>query len=169
MLSKHKILKILQNYNPILVGTIPIGINIETSDLDIICEVKNFEEFERLCKEHFRDKQGFSITRRVVEEIERIKINFMIENWPIELFGQNKSTSEQNGYLHMIIEDRMLKLYGKKFKEHIIHLKSTGMKTEPAFAKILRLEGDPYLKLLEINNWTDEELRDLWVDSNDVA
>lgn len=93
----------------------------------------------------------------------------MIENWPIEFFGQNKPTTEQNGYLHMIIEDRMLSLYGKKFKEQIIQLKSTGMKTEPAFAKILRLEGDPYLRILELIKWTDEELRDLWAGSNDIT
>ncbi|WP_239616841.1 DUF4269 domain-containing protein [Cohnella mopanensis] len=169
ILSKNMVLQIIQNHNPILVGTIPIGINIETSDLDIICEVKDFDEFERLCNEHFRDHHGFLITRREVEGIERIKINFMIENWPIEIFGQNKPTTEQNGYLHMIIEDRMLTMYGKKFNEQIIQLKSKGLKTEPAFAKILKLEGDPYLKLIELYNWTDEELRDLWVDSNDVA
>ena len=86
----------------------------------------------------------------------------MIENWPIEIFGQNITTTEQNGYLHMIIEDRLLNLFGKKLIEQIIQLKSQGMKTEPAFAKILKLEGDPYLKLLEFNNWTDDELRDLW-------
>ncbi|MOA01231.1 hypothetical protein D3C78_1206230 [compost metagenome] len=56
----------------------------------------------------------------------------------------------------------MLNLYGMKFKEQIIKLKSEGVKTEPAFAHILQLEGDPYIILLEMSNWTDEELRILW-------
>ena len=38
-LNKLKILKILREYNPTLVGTIPIEIDISESDLDIICEV----------------------------------------------------------------------------------------------------------------------------------
>lgn len=104
----------------------------------------------------------FLMQPRIVEGVERITINFTIEGWPIEIFGQNKPTHEQNGFVHMVIEDRMLNLYGMKFKEQIIELKSEGVKTEPAFAHILQLEGDPYIILLEMSNWTDEELRILW-------
>lgn len=169
LLSKHKILQLFQGYKPILVGTVPIGINIDTSDLDIICEVNDFDEFERLVKELFNDQHGFTISRNVVEGIEIITVNFQVEDWPIEIFAQNKPTTLQNGFLHMIIEDRMLNMYGKKFKERIIQLKSEGLKTEPAFAKALNLLGNPYLKLLELMDWTKEQLRDLWVDSDDVA
>ncbi|MNM69658.1 hypothetical protein D3C81_812670 [compost metagenome] len=169
LLSKHKILQLLQRYKPILVGTVPIGINIDTSDLDIICEVKDFVEFERLVKELFNDQHGFTISRKVVEGIERITVNFQVEDWPIEIFGQNKPTTLQNGLLHMIIEDRMLNMYGKKFKERIIQLKSEGLKTEPAFAKALNLLGNPYLKLLELMDCTKEQLRVLWKDSDDIA
>ncbi len=164
LLNKYKLLQILRDYTPILVGTVPIGINIQTSDLDIICEVKNFVVFEIQVREQFEHFRDFSLIRREVEGMERIKVNFMIERWPIEIFGQNKPTDEQNGYLHMVIEDRMLKLFGLKFKEQIIKLKIEGLKTEPAFARLLQLDGDPYLKLLQINKWSDEELRDLWVD-----
>ncbi|MNI85004.1 hypothetical protein D3C73_1419600 [compost metagenome] len=108
---------------------------------------------------HFKHLVDFSFIRRVVEGIERVKINFTIEGWPIEIFGQNKPTHEQNGFIHMIIEDRMLKLFGKQFKEQIIKLKREGLKTEPAFANLLQLEGDPYLTLLEMSSWTDEELK----------
>ncbi|MOA62849.1 hypothetical protein D3C78_1883950 [compost metagenome] len=64
----------------------------------------------------------------------------------------------------MVIEDRLLRLFGEKFKQYIIQLKSNGMKTEPAFAKALHIQGDPYLELLSLNNWTDAKLRGLWVD-----
>ena len=47
LLSELNILKTLEKFDPILVGTIPIAIDIETSDLDIICEVYDFEEFEQ--------------------------------------------------------------------------------------------------------------------------
>ncbi|MBA9088553.1 hypothetical protein FHR92_005070 [Fontibacillus solani] len=159
LLKKYKLLEILQDYSPILVGTVPIGIHIQSSDLDIICEVGNYEEFEKVMETHFKHLADFSFIRRVVEGIERVKINFTIEGWPIEIFGQNKPTHEQNGFVHMIIEDRMLKLFGKQFKEQIINLKREGLKTEPAFANLLQLEGDPYLTLLEMSNWTDEELK----------
>ncbi|MNO72881.1 hypothetical protein D3C76_638370 [compost metagenome] len=162
LLKKHKLLELLQDYSPILVGTVPIGIHIQSSDLDMICEVRNFEEFEDVAGAYFICMPNFSCSRRIVEGVERITINFTIEGWPIEIFGQNKPTHEQNGFVHMVIEDRMLNLYGMKFKEQIIKLKSEGVKTEPAFAHILQLEGDPYIILLEMSNWTDEELRILW-------
>jgi len=38
VLSDYTIFETLTTFNPILVGTIPIEIDIETSDLDIICE-----------------------------------------------------------------------------------------------------------------------------------
>lgn len=154
----------LYNYEPILVGTVPIGIPVETSDLDIICSVQDFNEFERINKVNFGVYRGFSISRRTVEGVDRIKINFMIEKWPIEIFGQMIPTQLQNGYLHMVIEDRLLRLFGEEFKQYIIQLKSSGMKTEPAFAKALNILGDPYQELLSLSNWTDAQLRGLWVD-----
>ena len=45
VLTDNNILEKLAFYHPILVGTIPININIESSDLDIICEVYDNDEF----------------------------------------------------------------------------------------------------------------------------
>ena len=45
VLSKYQIFEKLKDYSPILAVTIPIEIDIEGSDLDIICEVDlNFEK-----------------------------------------------------------------------------------------------------------------------------
>jgi hypothetical protein len=38
VLLKYKIFEKLSNYSPLLAGTVPIEIDIEGSDLDIICE-----------------------------------------------------------------------------------------------------------------------------------
>ncbi|MGL5579695.1 MAG: DUF4269 domain-containing protein, partial [Cetobacterium sp.] len=45
-----------------------------------------------------------------------------------------------------------------KFRQKIIELKKDGMKTEPAFAFLLKLEGNPYDKILELENYSDYEL-----------
>jgi hypothetical protein len=97
LLSRYKLLQLLRDYDPILVGTVPIGIHVEGSDLDIICEVK---DFEILVRAYFKDYRGFSVIRRQVDGMERIKANFYLENWPVEIFGQNKPTNEQNGFRH---------------------------------------------------------------------
>ncbi|MDP4097618.1 DUF4269 domain-containing protein [Paenibacillus sp. P96] len=38
-------------------------------------------------------------------------------------------------------------------------MKRDGFKTEPAFAALLGLQGDPYEELLRMYSWSDEQLR----------
>ena len=47
-LKELNIFKELSDYKPLLAGTVPIRIDIEESDLDVICEVHNFEIFRKL-------------------------------------------------------------------------------------------------------------------------
>ncbi len=49
----------------------------------------------------------------------------------------------------MLIDAKLLKKFDASFKNKIIELKKNGYKTEPAFAKVLELKGNPYLALLE--------------------
>jgi Domain of unknown function (DUF4269) len=48
----------------------------------------------------------------------------------------------------MIIENYLI-INQPSIKEQVIVLKKNGMKTEPAFCKVLGLEGDPYDALVE--------------------
>lgn len=150
LLEKLEIMSLLADYNPLLVGTVPLGIQVIGSDLDIICEVHDPAEFKALVSRHFGDRDGFASATRVVQGIPRTKINFMTGGWPIELFGQPRPTVLQNGYLHMIVEAEILARMDDDFRQQIITLKSNGWKTEPAFAEVLGLEGDPYEALLEL-------------------
>ncbi|RUT46989.1 DUF4269 domain-containing protein [Paenibacillus anaericanus] len=153
LLKQERIMEQLEGYSPILVGTIPLDINVEGSDLDIICEVSDFDSFERYVEIKFGSYEGYTCIRRYVDAVQRIKVNFQCGHWPIELFGQDIPTQEQNGYRHMIIEHKILEVHGKQFKDRVRTLKQSGVKTEPAFAQILGLEGDPYQALLEYIDW----------------
>ena len=48
----------------------------------------------------------------------------------------------------MIIEAEILEEKGEDFRQKIIELKKSGIKTEPAFAQLLNLKGDPYEALI---------------------
>lgn len=146
ILTKIDIFNILKKYMPILVGTIPLGIDIENSDLDIVCQVYDFEEFKQILQDNFSAYRNFKIINK---DKDIIVCNFIENNMEIEIYASNIESDKSNGYRHMIIEYKLLKLYGKQFKEEVIKLKREGLKTEPAFAKILNLNGNPYEKLLE--------------------
>lgn len=158
LLKKLKIFEVLKNYNPILVGTIPIDIDIANSDLDIICEVYEPDDFEKIVIQFYKDYDTFHIDRQFVGGMETSFSSFRYDDFCIEIFGQPKPVFEQNGYRHMIIEKRLLNLGGKKLKEEIKKLKLLGMKTEPAFASYFGLKGDPFEEMLELSLLSEEEL-----------
>ena len=66
----------------------------------------------------------------------------------IEIFGQAIAVTEQQAFRHMLAEHFLLKKYGEPLRKEVIELKKAGLKTEPAFAKALMLEGNPYQSLL---------------------
>lgn len=151
LLTRHRIFEKLKYYSPILAGTIPIEIDIEGSDLDLIFEVDlKFEE-------DFLDDLMFSkfiphdvrVEYPIINGEKCITLNFMLEGFLIEIFGQNKPTTQQNAYLHMIAEHKILQEKGEEFKQKIIELKKQGIKTEPAFGMLLGLEN-PYEDLLKL-------------------
>lgn len=152
VLTKYNVFEKLSNFSPILAGTIPIGIDIDGSDLDIICEV------DLIFEEDFLDEIMFSkliplenmatVENIILNDEKCIVINFMLEEFPIEIFAQNKPTTQQNAYLHMIAEYKILQEKEEDFKQKIIELKKKGIKTEPAFGMLLNLEN-PYEDLLK--------------------
>lgn len=158
VLNNINIFNTIEKYNPILVGTIPIGIDIDNSDLDIICEVYNLKEFEILMKDKFSNCNEFRINK---VNKETLTVNFFIDNFEIEVYAENKKATEQNGYRHMIIENRVLELGGDLIRDKVIELKKCGLKTEPAFAKLLNLKGNSYDELLKLEKLNDEEMRKL--------
>jgi hypothetical protein len=150
VIEKHLVFLILKEYDPLLAGTIPIGIDIETSDLDILCCWKNREAFLEDMIEHFSGQQNFQLRAVNIRGRDTIIVNFKLEEFEIEIFGQNRPSREQEGFRHMLVEHKLLLEHGEEFRQEIIRLKKEGMKTEPAFARALKLEGDPYEALLKL-------------------
>jgi hypothetical protein len=150
LLVKNKIMEKLSIYTPIFVGTIPINIDIETSDIDIICYVRDKSQFIEALVSYFQNMKGFKVTNNTV--FNSTKANFYIDDFEFEIFGQDLESFQQNAYQHMIIEQRLLIEKGEKFRQEIIKLKRQGLKTEPAFAKLLGLDGNPYKELLKLKS-----------------
>lgn len=61
----------------------------------------------------------------------------------------------------MVIEGQLLVIGGAALRERVLALKRNGLKTEPAFARVLGLAGDPYEALLGLEALPPEQLRAL--------
>jgi len=139
---------LLKGYTPILAGTIPLGIDIADSDLDVLCYWKDKNTFINTLESSFSGMEKFCLKDYSIDNILTVKANFFLDGIEVEIFGQNIPVKEQYGYRHMVIEHRILGQHGDDFLKAIIRLKQQGLKTEPAFAKLLGLAGDPYKELL---------------------
>jgi hypothetical protein len=152
-LTSHSVLEILKDFDPRLVGTIPIDIDIDTSDLDIVCCWENKNLFLETLIENFADQRAFILAEKKIRTRETILANFQLDGFGIEIFGQNRSTKEQEGYRHMIVEYNILRSRDENFRQQIRDLKRAGLTTEEAFAKQLHLTGDPYQELLTFGGY----------------
>lgn len=148
-LTNNQILSTLKRFDPILVGTIPINIDLESSDLDIICCFADEREFQKSITDNFKNKSNFTISVQQGLDSLVVVANFIIDNFEIEIFGQRIPTRQQFAYRHLLVEHNLLNTYGEEFRQQIISLKQQGHKTEPAFAIVLGLTGDPYTELLK--------------------
>lgn len=149
VLTESNIMEILYAFDPILTGTIPIAVDIESSDLDIICCFQNAAYFKEVLHKNFSKYNGFKIRNRPTDTEETVICSFYTEHFEIEIFGQTIPTKEQNAYQHLLVEQRILEDKGEVFRQKVIDLKKEGYKTEPAFCLLLGLTGDPYEALLK--------------------
>lgn len=158
-LTNLRILDILSEFKPLLVGTIPIGIDIKNSDLDIICYATDLEIFSAIIRNNFGKLDFFK------DQMHHYSSNsgfytasFIFEKIEFEIFAEPLPTYQQNGYRHMVVEDQILNIAGESFRHDVIRLKEEGYKTELAFGRLLQMK-EPYSELLNLEKLTDEELR----------
>jgi hypothetical protein len=149
----------LAPFEPTLVGTFPLGLQVAGSDLDVICRADDFQVFEEVLSNWFTlagvDSETWQRNERAVS------VRFDAMGTAIEVYGEATPVLAQLGYRHMVVEARLLAVGGAALRERVRALKVRGMKTEPAFAHVLELVGDPYLALLELETWSLDELRSL--------
>ncbi|KUG08498.1 DUF4269 domain-containing protein [Solirubrum puertoriconensis] len=150
----------LRAYSPVLAGTIPLGIDTPTSDLDVICEVPDNEQprFAALLHRAYAHLAGYSLRHKSVRGQSSVVCGFEFGGFAVEVFGQGRPVRQQYAYRHLIVEHALLQAGGAAWLEAVRALKLQGLKTEPAFAQLLQLPGDPYEALLTLEGKSSEEL-----------
>ncbi|TVR89499.1 MAG: DUF4269 domain-containing protein [Saprospirales bacterium] len=148
-LTDSEILSELEPYQPVIAGTIPIEIDTLDSDLDILCGFDCGDGFMEFLEARFSACEGFEVKKVVKQGLTSVVAKFRAETLSIDIFGQPIAPVEQMAFVHMINEYLILQERGEDFRREVIKLKEKGVKTEPAFARLLGLEGDPYQLLAD--------------------
>jgi len=154
------ILDSLSSFDAVLVSTICVGFDTEESDLDFICRFHSLARFEAVLKSEFGDYKDFVIRRRKPDGSE-IVASFCFRSFLFEVFGSRVPVERQNAYRHLSVMRRLAEIGGQGFRNRVRAKKRTGLKTEPAIATLLGLEGDPFEAVLLLENAQDSTLRRL--------
>lgn len=158
-----RLLPRLAAFTPAVIGTPPLGIAVAGSDIDIVCYAPDLDRFAAELVRHFGGLPGFDLRRDEIRAVPSVVCSFDHAGWRVEIFGQAVPVAAQWGMRHFQIERRLLALFGVDFQSRVVALKRQGIKTEPAFAALLKLPGDPYEALLTLGAWTDDRLQMLWM------
>ena len=154
------IFDVLQIYTPVLIGTIPLDVDVETSDLDVACYAPDLALFAREVTVLYGSQPHFRLRHKQVRGAPSVVASFKYDGFEIQFFAQPQPVERQYGYRHMLVEARLLALGGEAARHAIRELKRSGIKTEPAFAAYFHLKGDPYELLWELSWLPDSTLRE---------
>lgn len=160
VVERLNLLPRLAPFTPVVIGTPPLGLAMAESDIDIACTAPDLDRFSAIMREEFGKMAAFTLRRMEHFSPPAVVASFKAMGWEIELFCQTIPTECQRGVRHFRIEKRLLAL-APSLLEAVMRLRRQGLKTEPAFAKVLSLSGDPYVALLELEGMGDARLQDI--------
>src|SRR5688500_2261573 len=121
----------LGEFDPVLAGTLPLGLENEQSDLDILCYDESLDSYAEVVKFAYGNKYDFAINYTTKNDLPTAICTFRTQGLPVEHYAQARPTEQQNAYLHMVAEARLLREGGEEAVRVIRDLKQEGMKTEP--------------------------------------
>lgn len=161
-LSGSGVLDLLAGFDPRIAGTLPLGISLAGSDIDILCHAPEPNDVADCLWQASEWLSGLTLWRWTSGERPLVAI-FTIGDWPVEVFASLVEVDLQAGWRHFVVEERLLALAGDALRERVLTLRRAGAKTEPAFAAALGLQGDPYDALYRLSRVRDDELRGLLI------
>jgi hypothetical protein len=150
------VLERLAAFDPVLAGTYPLDLAVDGSDLDVLCHAPDLALFERAVREALGDRPGFRCERQPVGTTLAVIARFRSQRLPVEVFGQPLPIDRQRGYRHLLVEARLLARGGAPLRRAVATLRRSGLKTEPAFARALGLDGDPHQRLWTLS-WREDD------------
>jgi hypothetical protein len=146
-------------HNPVWVGSFPIGIDIESSDIEIACHPASLRGFITDVRDRFGSQDDFKLTWKAIKHTPTVIARFWNNGFWVRLVAQSKPVNEQDAYRYMRIMARLLALGGEESRQLIKELRAGGVGLAPAFVVYFGLaETDPHQSLLDIGELDDDIL-----------
>jgi len=155
----------LPTFDPVLVSSFAAGLHGVASDLDVVCDTRPGGFIEAVTAA-YGERPGFEHWATGT----RTMIAFQGTRLPVELAGEPLPVERQTAYRHAVAHRRLAELGGEHFVATVRAIRRRdGLKTEPAIARALGLDGDPYQAVERLSDAPDDALRGLIVGSGSAA
>ena len=155
--SKSQVMELLSAYHPEVVSTILVGLDIDGSDIDIVCCYGSAAAKDN----YIHDVEAKLSAQRDYQLKVRenhVKTEFLLDGFRFDIYASVSPVERQNAYRHFKVMKRLCQLGGKAFQDSIRIRKEQGLKTEPAIADFLELQGDPYDAVLSLESMSNSQL-----------
>jgi hypothetical protein len=156
-LAECDVLGRLAPFDPRAAGTPPLGLDLPGSDIDVLCFAPDARAFTDAVWHNFSSAPAFT-AKQLMREPRPVVASFEAAGWRVEIYGEAIPVERQRGWRHFAVERRLLALGTQDLAAAVLAQRGQGLKTEPAFAAVLGLSGDPYLALLDLGEQDDETL-----------
>jgi Domain of unknown function (DUF4269) len=154
-ISQSRVLNLLVDYSPQVVSTIFVEFDTDQSDIDIVCEYQQQTTFAK----HFSDSFCHYDSYNLAEFPDYAIGHFKKFGFLFEVYATHIPVTQQLAFRHYHVMKRIALFGDESLKQQIRALKNDGLKTEAAISTLLRLEGDPYTAVLELESWSDDQLK----------
>lgn len=159
-LAREGVWQALARFHPVMAGSIPLGLDTEASDVDVLVEASDLDMFRQVCEAAWGAGPDFFVAERVWQNVPAVICHVRVDSLFCEMFAQAQPVAWQRGFRHLIAEWRLLTAGGDALYHAVRAARMRGLKTEPAFAEVLRLEGDPYVALL-LDRCSEDTLQEI--------
>jgi hypothetical protein len=160
VLDRLALVERLAEFDPHIAGTPPLGLDMPTSDIDVLCHAPDGVRFTEAIRTLLGGAEALRIEQWIADA-RPVIASFRAHGWTIEIFAHPSPVLEQAGWRHFLVEQRLLEIGGNALRSAVMAERERGLKTEPAFAAALALSGDPYDTLLALERLPQTALRDL--------
>lgn len=145
----------LNAYSPEVVSTIFVCLDTKESDIDIVCTYQEQDAFVDEFNSAYSSFTAYSLRLHRGHVVGQFRCNHFM----FEVYASETPVYLQAGYRHYQVMKRLVKIGGNGFIDKVRQLKESGFKTEPAICRVMGISGEPYVAVLELEHWSEKELK----------
>lgn len=150
----------MKPYKPVWVGSYPLGIDAETSDINILLEPEQLRVFLVDVRKHYGHHDDFKLVWKAINKTPTIVARFQVKGFWVDMFAQCRPLNEQDAFVQMLMTARLLAIGGDEACEGIRQNKTNGQNTPDAIMAYFNIETDnAQQKLLDYARFDNDRLR----------